>query len=170
MRIQAGLAVVCGMAAMLISGPALLTGPASAAGREARDACSFLSQNKIGAVLGVAIDAGRHIGPGSALCGWGEPDDPNHSGKHVLLTIYRAVGKLSPVERFESGKTPIQGIEKTPVNGIGDEAYYIDTPGFGLGLNVKKGSFAFQVKVFGFSPEMTRSFERSLAKDVLARL
>jgi hypothetical protein len=164
MRSRAGMAVICGMVfAFQIS-------PAGAAGREVRDACSFLSEDKLSAILGLPVDAGRHIGPGSALCGWGEPSDPDHSGKHVLLTIFRAVGKLSPVERFENGKMPIQGIEKTPVSGIGDDAYYIDTPGFGLGLNVKKGNFAFQVKVFGFSPQMTKTIENSLAQDVLAKL
>jgi hypothetical protein len=135
-----------------------------------RDACSFLSQNRISAILGIAIDADRNIGPSSALCGWGEPDDPSHSGRHVLLTIYRAVGKIGPVERFENGKMPIQGIEKTPVSAVGDDAYYIDTPGFGVGLNVKKGNFAFQVKVFGFSPDMTKTLENFLAQEVLSKL
>jgi hypothetical protein len=161
MRSQAGMALICGMVFAL---------PGSLANAAGRDACSFLSQNRISALLGLPIDAGRNIGPSSALCGWGEPNDPSHSGKHVLLTIYRAVGKISPVERFENGKTPIQGIEKTPVNGIGDEAYYIDTPGFGLGLNVKRGNFAFQVKVFGFSAEMTKMLENSLAHEVLTKL
>jgi hypothetical protein len=164
MRSRAGMAVICGMVF------ALQSSVASAAGREARDACTFLSQNRVSAILGLASDAGRHIGPGSALCGWGEPNDPDHLGKHVLLTIYRAVGKISSVERFENGKMPIQGIAKTPVSGLGDDAYYIDTPGFGLGLNVKKGAFAFQVKAFGFSPEMTKMIEISLAQDVLATL
>lgn len=164
MRNHTGKSVICGVVF------ALSSSLASAAGREGGDACSFLSRSRISSALGVAIDAGRHIGPSSALCGWGEPNDPSHSGKHVLLTIYRAVGKISAIERFENGKTPIQGIEKTPVNGIGDDAYFIDTPGFGLGLNVKHGAFAFQVKVFGFSPEMTRTIEHSLAQDVLAKL
>ena len=146
MRNQAGMAGICGVVF------SLLGSLAGAAGREASDACSFLSRGSISARLGVAVDAGRHIGPGSALCGWGEPNDPDPNGKHVLLTIYRAVGKISPVERFENGKTPIQGIDKTPVSGIGDDAYFIDTPGFGVGLNVKKGTFVFQVKVFGLSP------------------
>jgi len=146
MRIRAGMAVVCGLAF-------LLQGNAGAAGS---DACTYLSGTQISTVLGVAIDAGQHIGPGGALCGWGEPNDPSHSGKHVLLTLYRAVGKLSPVERFENGKTPIQGIAKTPVRGVGDDAYFIDTPGFGLGLNVKKGNSAFQVKVYGFSAEQIK--------------
>ena len=107
----------------------------------------------------------------AARCAAGErPNDPSHSGKHALLTIFRAVGRTSPVERFEHGKTPVQGIEKTPVSAIGDDAYYIDTPGIGVGLNVKKGNFAFQVKVFGFSPEMTKTLENSLAQEVLAKL
>jgi hypothetical protein len=161
MRIQAGVAVICGMVFAFQSS---LTGAAG------RDACSFLSQNRISAILGIAIDAGRNIGPSTALCGWGEPNDPSHSGKHVLLTIYRAVAKISPVERFENGKMPIQGIEKTAVSAIGDDAYYIDTPGFGVGLNVKKGNFAFQVKLFGFSPEMTKTLENSLAQEVLTKL
>ena len=161
MRIQAGVAIICGMVFAVQSSLAIAAG---------RDACSFLSQNRISAILGIAIDAGRNIGPSSALCGWGEPNDPSHSGRHVLLTIYRAVGKISPVERFENGKMPIQGIEKTPVSAMGDDAYYIDTPGFGVGLNVKKGNFAFQVKVFGFSPDMTKTLENSLAQEVLTKL
>jgi hypothetical protein len=161
MRSQAGMALICGMAFAL---------PVSLASAAGRDACSFLSQSRISSLLGIPIDAGRNIGPSTALCGWGEPNDPSHSGKHVLLTIFRAVGKISAVERFENGKTPIQGIEKTPVSSIGDEAYYIDTPGFGLGLNVRKGNFAFQVKVFGFSAEMTKTMENSLAQEVLAKL
>jgi hypothetical protein len=160
MRSQTGMAVFCGLAFML-------HGNARAAGG---DACTYLTGLQISTVLGVAIDAGQHIGPGGALCGWGEPNDPNHSGKHVLLTLYRAVGKISPVERFENGKTPIQGIPKTPIRGVGDDAYFIDTPGFGLGLNVKKGSSAFQVKVYGFSPEQIKAFEMTLAQDVLAKL
>ncbi|HEY2464041.1 MAG TPA: hypothetical protein VGI32_08275 [Steroidobacteraceae bacterium] len=161
MRIHAGMAVICGVVFTLQGRPA------SAAGR---DACSFLSRDKISEILGIAVDVGRNIGPSSALCGWGEPNDPSHSGKHVLLTIYRAVGKISAVERFENGKTPIQGIGKTPVSAIGDDAYFIDTPGFGLGLNVKKSNFAFQVKVFGFSPGETKALETSLAQEVLAKL
>jgi len=50
------------------------------------------------------------------------------------------------------------------------DAYLIDTPGFGLGLNVKKGSSAFQVKVYGFSPEQIKVFEMTLAQDVLVKL
>src|ERR1700733_3545826 len=161
MRNQAVKGLSLAMALCLQSSPALAAGA---------DACAFLTRSQLSTVLGVPVDAGKHIGPGSALCSWGAPNDPNHEGKHILLTIYRPVGKISAVERFENGKTPIGGIEKTPVSGVGDDAYYIDTPGFGLGLNVKKGSSAFQVKVFGFSAELAKTLERALAETVLAKL
>jgi hypothetical protein len=161
MRIKASIAAVFGMAFSLQSQPTIAA---------ASDACLVLTRPQISDVLGISVDAGEHVGPGRALCSWGEPGDPNHEGKHVLLTLYRAVGKISPVDRFENGKMPIGGIQKTPVSGIGDDAYYIDTPGFGMGLNVKKGNLAFQVKVFGFSAELTKVLERALAQNVLARL
>ena len=112
MRIHAGMAAICGVVLMLHSGAPEAEGKASG------DACSFLSRDRISTMLELSIDAGQHIGPGKALCGWGDPDDPHHTGKHVLLTMYRAVGKITPVERFENGKMPIGGIEKTPVTGI----------------------------------------------------
>jgi hypothetical protein len=161
MRIKANMAIVFGAAFLLRTGVLFAAGS---------DACAFLSRPQISTVLGVTVDPGRHVGPGSALCSWGEPGDPNHDGKHVLLTIYKPVGRISAVERFENGKTPIGGIQKTPVSGVGEDAYYIDTPGFGLGLNVKKGSAAFQVKVFGFPAELTKTLERALAENVLAKL
>lgn len=161
MRFKAGVAAVFGMAIWLPGNPTRAA---------ASDACLILTRQQISTVLAAIVDAGEHVGPGTALCSWGEPGDPNHEGKHVLLTMYRSVGKISPVERFENGKMPIGGIQKTPVSGIGDDAYYIDTPGFGLGLNVKQGNSAFQVKVFGFPAEMTRTLERALAENVLTKL
>ena len=161
MRIKAGVAAISGIVYLLQGNPAFAA---------ANDACKVLTREQISTVLGVILDAGEHIGPGTALCSWGEPGDPHHEGKHVLLTLYRSVGRISPVERFENGKMPIGGIQKTPATGIGDDAYYIDTPGFGLGLNVKKAGSAFQVKVFGFGEELTKTMERALAETVLGKL
>src|ERR1700760_4464094 len=92
MRMKACTAVVFGTAFLLHGNATLAAGS---------DACLMLTRQQITDVLGVAVDAGEHVGPGTALCSWGEPGDPNHDGKHVLLTVYRSVGKLSPVERFE---------------------------------------------------------------------
>jgi hypothetical protein len=147
-----------------------MIGRAPSAAPATDDACALLSQAQVSAALSVSVDAGKQIGPSSALCGWSQPNDPNHSGKRVMLAMYRTLGKSSPVERFENGKIPMQGITKTPISGVGDDAYYIDTPGIGMGLNVKKGASAFQVRVYGFPVDQIRAIEKTLAQEVLGKL
>lgn len=87
-----------------------------------------------------------------------------------MLDIFSPIGKLTPVDRFTNAKTPVKGITKTPVSGVGDDAYYITTPGLGTGLNVKKGNSAFQIRVNGFPVDQTKAMEKTLALDVLAKL
>ena len=143
---------------------------AASAAPVTEDACALLSQAQVSAALGVPVDAGKQIGPSNALCGWNQPNDPSHNGKRAMLALYRTLGKSSPVERFENGKIPMQGITKTPISGVGDDAYYIDTPGIGMGLNVKKGASSFQVRVYGFPADQIRAIEKALAQDVLGKL
>jgi hypothetical protein len=143
---------------------------AASAAPATEDACALLSQAQVSAALGVPVDAGKQIGPSSALCGWKQPNDPSHTGNRAMLSLYRAMGKISPAERFENGKIPMQGITKTPISGVGDEAYYIDTPGLGMGLNVKKGASVFQVRVYGFPVDQVRAIEKTLAQEVLGKL
>jgi hypothetical protein len=105
------------------------------------DACSLLTQARVSALLGVSVGAGAPLVPKTALlCGWAQPGDTNHSGKRVVLDVFGAMGRLTPVDRFNNGKTPVKSITKTPVTGIGDDAYYVTTPAMGTGLNVKKGA------------------------------
>lgn len=133
------------------------------------DACSLLTQAQVSAVLGVSVGAGEHL-TGSLLCGWSQPGDTNHSGKRVVLDNFGPIGSLTPADRFTNGKTPVKGISKTPVSGVGDDAYYITTPGLGTGLNVKKGSSVIQVRVYGFSQGQIEAMEKALAQDALAKL
>jgi len=74
------------------------------------------------------------------------------------------------LQSFENGKKPAAGIEKSPLSGVGDDAIYIVTAGFGAALNVKKGSSAFQLRVGGFKPEQEKAIEKALALQVLARM
>jgi hypothetical protein len=136
-----------------------------------KDGCSLLTPAQVTAVLGVTVGAGQHILPASpTACGWAQPSDSSHSGKRVVLDIWGSIGKLTPVDRFANGKKPVQGIPKTPVSGIGDDAYYITTAGLGTGLTVKKGTSVFQVRVYGFPVDQIKAMEQSLALDALARL
>jgi hypothetical protein len=66
--------------------------------------------------------------------------------------------------------TPFRGITRTPASGVGANAYYIITPGFGTGLNVKKASSALQVSLYGFPLDRITSMEKTLAEKALAKM
>ena len=131
------------------------------------DACALLTQAQVSAVLGVSVGAGQRLAPGQpALCGWGQM-----GGKRVVLNIYTQMGSISPVERYNLAKnSPVKGIVKTPVSGIGDDAVYMTTPGFGTGLFFRKGSAAFDLRVYGFPLDQLKQKEKTLALDMIGKL
>lgn len=124
------------------------------------DSCALVTPAQVSAVLGVTVGAGEHIIPSNAtLCGFGS----GGAAKHVVMAILK-------VTMFAGEKTPLKGIEEETANGIGDEAHYMITPGFGTGLSVRKGNFAFKVRVYGFPIEQIKAKEKALALNVLAKL
>lgn len=131
------------------------------------DACALLTQSQVSSVLGVSVGAGQRLMSGQpALCGWGQA-----GGKRVVLNIYTQMGSRTPVDRFNTTKnTPVKGIVKTPVNGIGDDALFMTTPGFGTGLFFRKGSAAFDLRVYGFPVDQIEAKEKTLALDIIAKL
>src|SRR5579872_5048663 len=132
------------------------------------DACSLLTQEQVTAVLGVSVGAGVKVVPNSsALCGWDVPGEKSFNRKRVVLNIYTQMGSLTPVQRFNNAKTPIAGITKVPVTGVGDDAVFAVTPGFGTGLIFRKGDAAFDLRVYGFPNDQAEIKEKALAQDVL---
>jgi hypothetical protein len=136
------------------------------------NACSLLTPAQVSAVLGISAGAGQPLGlniPGrpaptvSKVCGWNVAGSTTPSEKRVVLTIIT-------VRSFTVGKTPFKGITKEPVGGVGDDAYFVTTPGFGTGLDVLKGNSALQIRVYGFSLDQIKAMEKTLAQDALARL
>lgn len=98
------------------------------------------------------------------MCGWSEPGGATIENKRVTLT-------LSTTKAHDAGKVPYQGITKTPVSGIGDDAYYVTAKGLGTTLNVKKGAVAFAVAVKGkFAVDEVKAMEKMLALEVIAKL
>jgi hypothetical protein len=135
------------------------------------DACSLLTSAEVSAALGVSVGAGEKILPNStALCGWEVPGEKNLDRKRVLLSIYTQIGGLTPVQRFNAAKTPIKGITKEGVDGVGDDAIFATTPGLGTGLIFRKGNAAFDLRVYGFPLDRLKAKEKALAQDVLAKL
>lgn len=124
------------------------------------DACSLVTAAQVSAALGVPIGAGERIVPSSPkLCGFGGAG----AAKRVVTAI------ITP-DMFDHEKHPLQGIKEEQLSGVGDDAHYMTTPGFGTGLSVKKGSFAFKVRVYGFPLEQVEQKEKTLAQEILAKL
>src|ERR1700686_5853380 len=159
-------AIIAGVAAAIL----MISSATPLSAAEGSEACSLLTQARVSDVLGVSVGAGQHVGPIASTCEWAQPGDTSHSGKGVVIDLFGPMGRLTPADRFENGKRPVARITKTPVTGVGDEAYYITTPGLGTGLNVKKGNSAFQIRVYGFPPDQIETMEKTLAQDVLAKL
>jgi hypothetical protein len=162
MRLKSNVAAIGG--AIFVLGAA--SSPLAAQGKPAGDACAFLAQAQVSAVLGVSMGAGQRVVPSSPReCGWAEPGGPTITSKRVVATI-------STVKAFTIGKTPVTSITKTPVSGIGDDAYYVTAGGLGTTLNVKKGSAAFSISVKGsaFKVDQVKAMEKTLAQDILKKL
>ncbi len=147
-----GLLLVC----VLGTGRAAAAAPA--------DACTLLRSAEVSRILGVPVDEGDHIVPDSLTsCGWMGPGGVSLGSKKMVLSLMSA-------RSFEAGKTPVKGVTRTVVSGIGDEAYYISMPPFGTFLSVKKGDRYFQVRIAGFPLGQARTLERTLALRLVERI
>jgi hypothetical protein len=133
----------------------------------AGDACSLLTQMQVSTALGTQVAAGTPIS-GPASCQW------FGKGKFATLTLTQPLGGKSPVERFNAGKaSTLPGVTKETVSGVSDDAYFIafsNTTRAGLGLSVKKGSSAFEVRVYGFDVEQAKPVAKTLAQSVASKL
>jgi len=135
------------------------------------DACTLLTQKQVSDVLGVQVGPGEHLMPNNtAMCVWTELGHKTTGNRKVVLSLYTQIGSRSPVDRFNTAKTPINGIEKTPVSGVGDEAFYSTAPGLETLLVVRKGNTPFHIDVHGFPAEQLKEKEKILAADIVAKL
>lgn len=124
-------------------------------GAPALNACSLLTPAQVGAVLGTSVGAG--LGGVSNICIWrGTPP------KRVLLTLH-------PPGQFAALKTPIGGVTKVAVGGVGDDAVSGTDKG-ATTLSVKKGDVVFVITVAGFPDEQIKSMEKALALNIVAKL
>lgn len=137
--------------------------PARAQPAPPTDACSLLTQSQVSVALGISVGAGQPLVPTSPLnCGWEPTGASGPNSKRVIASIIR-------VDQFTHEKLPLHGITETQASGIGDEAHYMTTPGFGTGLSVKKGNYAFKLRVYGFPLDQVEAIEKKLAQNVLAK-
>jgi hypothetical protein len=132
------------------------------------DACLLLTPAQVSTAVGGPVQAGTSMGV--RMCEWAQLDASGSKAKHVLLTVFGQMGKLTPVDRFNNSKNAVSGIAKTSVSGVGDDAMLIATGG--MALNVRSGSSAFQIRVSGagLSQDQIKQMEIALAKDVIPKL
>ena len=147
------------------------------------DACSLLTQTRVSSVLGVSVGVGQHPSdemhiapPNPAMdrlaCTWFEGGKNSLVAKRVSLIVLGTLGSLTPVQRFNNAKTQAQGITKTPVTGVGDDAFYMDSQ-LRVTLHVKKGNSVLEIMVGGFSKEQieqVKTMEKTLAQEAVAKL
>ena len=143
------------------------------------DACKLLAKEEVSAALGVEVDAGTARLTGHPeFCIWREHGQSSALARNVQVSLLTQ-------QQFETGKTPLPNIPKSAEPGIGDEAYFTNTPGVGYILSVRKGSTCFRVQarpIAGFSrkkgsdaeehalDEKFKTVERVIASDILKKL
>jgi hypothetical protein len=147
-----------------------------AAAADERDACSLLTQARVSTILGVSMGNGVYPGDGipgdhphdSRQCAWPLRGQGSSSQTRVVLYILGVVGTLTPTQRFDKYAHQFESL-KTPVSGVGDDAFYVASQ-MNTSIYVRKGSSVFQVIVFGVPKEQIKSIEKTLAEEVVAKL
>ena len=135
------------------------------------DACSLLTTSEASAALGAQLDSGeRAFSSSPATCVWKERGRKATGYAQVTVT-------LADDQKFEMGKTPLEGVQKTPESGIGDDAYFVELVRRSASddtatLSVRKGSQSFTVLVLShnLSSDKVKSVERTVALKILPKL
>lgn len=155
--------------ALLAGAVLLLSGchsPAPSTVATVSDACSVLTPAEVSAVVGVPIDAGKHIPASSTvMCSWPESGATGETAAKVVLNF-------TSLASFQREKTATsRNITLTPASGIGDEAFYVTTE-FGTSLYVRKGNtaIAFGVHDKSLLADQLMAKEKALGLKAATRL
>jgi hypothetical protein len=136
----------------------VLTGLGSGtAAAQAPAPCSLLNTGQVTAAIGATAAEGKPIA--NTGCSW------NVGRVIVTLSLWDAT-------RWDKMKAPFVGATKSPVSGLGDDAFFsaMGDNGRFTTLTVKKGATAYVLKVYGVDEAKQRSAEQALAVNVLANL
>jgi hypothetical protein len=129
----------------------------------APEPCSLLTQAQVSAALRVSVGAGKPTG--SRICRWAAPGGRAGLTPALVLTLQAA-------QAFEfANKTSTSAtLVKTPAAGVGDDAVFNTIGTVTATLTVKKGDTCFEVHVYGFPVDETKSMETTVAKEIVATL
>ena len=139
------------------------------------DACALLTAPQVSSALGAVVGLGQPIMPNhTTVCTWKEQGVPDGTERNVSVS-------LITLKSFEFGKTPTAVMTKTPVSGVGDEAYFTEPRGMVASLSVRKGGTCFQIRTrsnaqwarTGKTPESEakdQAVDRAVAAEILKKL
>lgn len=127
------------------------------------DPCALLTDSQVGAALGVSTISGKSTG--GRICRWAGPGGRPGVSPALVLTIQDA-------RAFDFAKAPTNSpsLVKTPASGVGDDAVFNTVGIVTATLTVKKGDTYFEVHVYGFPVERTKTIEKTIAQEVVSRL
>lgn len=127
------------------------------------DPCALLTDNQVSAALGVSTGAGKSTG--GRICRWAAPGGRPGVSPALVLTMQDA-------RAFDFAKAPTnsRNVVKTPASGVGDDAVFNTIGIVTATLTVKKGDTYFEVHVYGFPVESTKTIEKTIAQEVVSKL
>jgi hypothetical protein len=130
---------------------------AAAAQTAPTDPCAQLTPAQVSTALGETVSTGQKSG--TKTCTW-VANKPTHQ---IVSLMYFPPGDWNTI------KTPMMGVTKTAVGGIGDDALAVTLEKF-VTLYVKKGNTTFMVKVYGGSDTARElAIEKSIAQAIAAK-
>jgi hypothetical protein len=144
---------------LVIASSLVVSGRRAVGAQVPSDPCAQITATEVSTVLGEAVAAGQKAG--TKTCSW-TASKPTHE---IVSLMY------SPPGDWSTRKTrQMPGVTKTPVSGVGDEAFSETAGGFTT-LYVKKGSTIFMVRVYGV-PDVGRqlAIEKPIAQKVAAKV
>lgn len=120
--------------------------------------CSLLTTAQVSAAVGVTVGAAQPIA--TTGCSWTAPP--------VTATL-----SLWNASNWEKFKSPLTGMIRTAVAGLGEDAFFStagSVPKQFTTLTVKKGTTAYVFRIYGIDEPAQRAAEKTLAANVLAKL
>ncbi len=128
------------------------------------DSCALLTPAEVSDVIGSPIDPGKHVlATSPIMCKWSQTGAAATAEPHVMINF-------TSLDSVEREKEATQNVTITPVDGVGDDAFYV-TSRLGISLYVRKGNSAFVVAVRDpFPPDQLKTKEKTLGLKAAARL
>lgn len=126
------------------------------------DACSLLTQADVNTALGVTAKVPQSTGK---ICNWAESGGSAGQKRMVTVTI-----QDEKAFNFAKAPTTSPNLTKTPMSGVGDDAVYNTVTNVTATLHVKKAETYFEIHVYGFPIDQTKTIEKTLAQQIVSKL